>query len=66
MAKKLTYTCYVGGKPVDKLTPEQLDSMADRIGKAMSIYYAAHTEEYRALLAADKEPKSGAGATGVV
>ena len=59
MPKKITYTCYVGGKQVDKLTPEQVESMAARIGEAMSIYYAAHPDEYKALLAGNKSGKSG-------
>lgn len=49
MAKKektLTCTFFVGGKQVDKLTPEQIDRMAERIGEAMSIYYTAHPQEY--------------------
>jgi hypothetical protein len=47
MAKKeLTCTFFVGGKPVDKLTPEQLDRMAEKLGAAMSVYYTAHPEEY--------------------
>ena len=44
--EKLTCTFFVGGTPVDKLTPEQLDKMAERIGEAMSTYYTAHPEEY--------------------
>ena len=49
MAKKektLTCTFFVGGRPVDKLTPEQIDRMAERIGEALSIYYTAHPQEY--------------------
>lgn len=47
MAKKeLTCTFFVGGKPVEKLTAEQLDRMAERLGAAMSVYYTAHPEEY--------------------
>ena len=46
-AQQLTYTFYIGGKPVDELTPEQLGRMAERIGEAMSTYYTAHPEEYR-------------------
>ncbi len=49
MAKRnqtLTCTFYVGGVQVDKLTPEQLDKMSERLGKAMSTYYTAHPEEY--------------------
>lgn len=55
MAKKqLTYSFYIGGKPVDELTPEQMDRMAERIGKAMSTYYTAHPDEYCKIVAADK------------
>lgn len=49
MAKKektLTCTFFVGGKQVDKLTPEQIDRMANKIGEALSIYYTAHPQEY--------------------
>ena len=49
MAKRnqtLTCTFYVGGVQVDKLTPEQLDRMAEKLGAAMSIYYTAHPAEY--------------------
>ena len=47
--KKLTCTFYVNGVQVDKLTPEYLDKMAQRLGEAMSIYYTAHIEEYKLL-----------------
>lgn len=47
--KKLTYSLFVGGQPVDKLTPEQLDKMAARIGEAMSLYFSAHPDEYRKI-----------------
>lgn len=59
MARKeqpLTCTFFVGGKPVDKLTPEQLDRMAERLGEVMSTYYTAHPEEYRKLKT-EREPK---------
>jgi hypothetical protein len=46
---KLTVTFHVGGKQVDKLTEEQLEKMAQRVGEAMSIYYTAHPDEYRQL-----------------
>ena len=60
MAKKqLTYSFYIGGKPVDELTPEQMDRMAERIGKAMSTYYTAHPDEYRRIITNDKAPKTG-------
>ena len=48
MAKqqKLTYTFYVGGVQVEKLTPEQTKRMAERIGETMSLYYSRHMDEY--------------------
>jgi hypothetical protein len=46
---KLTVTFHIGGKQVDKLTDEQLEKMAQRVGEAMSIYYTAHPDEYRQL-----------------
>lgn len=47
--KPLTCTFFVGGKPIDRLTPEQLDRMAERLGEAMSTYYTAHPDEYRKI-----------------
>lgn len=47
--KLLTCTFFVGGKQVDRLTPEQLDKMAQRLGEVMSKYYTAHPEEYKML-----------------
>ena len=55
--QKLTYTIYVGGKPVDQLTPEQLDRMAQRIGEAMSTYYTAHPDEYRKIASKNNHDK---------
>ena len=51
MAKQqqLTYSFYVGGVKVDKLTPEQLDRMSERLSKSMSEYYTQHPDEYRKL-----------------
>ena len=49
MARKgqeLTYTFFVGGVQVDKLTPEQLDKMSERLSKSMSLYYTNHMDEY--------------------
>ena len=46
---KLTVTLHIGGKQVDKLTPEQCERMAQRLSEAMSIYYTAHPEEYAKL-----------------
>ncbi len=52
--QKLTYTFYLGGKQVDRLPPEYLDKMAERLGETMSIYYTKHPDEYRTLLASEK------------
>ena len=52
MARKvqeLTCTFYVGGKQVDKLSPEHLDKMSQRLGEVMSFYYTANIEEYRKI-----------------
>lgn len=47
--QKLTCTFFVGGKQVDKLSPEYLDKMAQRLGEVMSIYYTQHPQEYKQL-----------------
>lgn len=47
--QKLTCTFFVGGKQVEKLSPEYLDKMAQRLGDVMSIYYTAHLDEYKQL-----------------
>lgn len=49
MAKqqKLTYSFYVGGVQVEKLTPEQTKRMTERLSETMSLYYTAHPDEYK-------------------
>ena len=47
--KQLTVTFFIGGKQVDKLTSEQSEKLAQRMAKAMSIYYTAHPDEYQKL-----------------
>jgi hypothetical protein len=47
--KKLTVTLHIGGKQVDKLTPEQCERMAERLSETMSLYYSNHPEEYREI-----------------
>lgn len=47
--KKLTVTLHIGGKQVDKLTPEQCERMAERLSETMSLYYTANPEEYREI-----------------
>lgn len=46
---KLTFTLHVGGKQVDKLTPEQSENIAKRLSEAMSLYYTANPEEFQKL-----------------
>lgn len=55
--KPLTCTFFVGGKPIERLTPEQLDRMAERIGEVMSSYYSNHVDEYRNLRSDKKTRK---------
>ena len=45
--QKLTCTFYVGDKQIDRLSPEQIDKISQKLGEVMSIYYTAHSEEYR-------------------
>lgn len=47
--KKLTCTFFVNGVQVDKLSPEHLDKMAQRLGEVMSLYYTANIQEYKQL-----------------
>ena len=47
--KELTVTLFVGGKQIDTLTPEQKESMAQRLSKTMSSYYTAHIDEYKKI-----------------
>ena len=46
MNKPLTVTLHIGGKQIDKLSAEQVEKMAQNLGKAMSHYYSAHIEEF--------------------
>lgn len=47
--KKLTVTLHIGGKQVDKLTPEQAERMAQRLNETMSLYYTANPTEYQQI-----------------
>lgn len=47
--KKLTVTLHIGGKQVEKLTPEQCERMAERLSETMSLYYTANPAEYSQL-----------------
>ena len=44
--KKITCTFFVGGQQVDKLSPEQCERMAKRVGETLSAYYSSHINEY--------------------
>ncbi len=55
--KPLTCTFFVGGKPIERLTTEQLDRMAERLGEAMSSYYSRHIDEYQNLKSNEKTGK---------
>ena len=49
MNKPLTVTLHIGGKQVDKLTPEQCEQMAQRLTEPMSLYYSNHLDEYQKI-----------------
>lgn len=46
---KLTVTLHIGGKQVDKLTPEQCERIAQKFSEVTSLYYTAHPDEYAKL-----------------
>ena len=56
--KALTCTFFVGGEPVEKLRPEQLDKMAQRIGETLSMYYTSHPEEYKNIKTEPRQKKA--------
>lgn len=49
MSKPLTVTLHIGGKQVDKLTPEQMERIAQRMSEVTSRYYSNHPEEFKKL-----------------
>ena len=49
MSKPLTVTLHIGGKQVDKLTEEQLETLSKKVGDVMSTYYTAHQDEYKKI-----------------
>ena len=49
MGKLLTVTLHIGGKQVDKLTSEQCERMAQKVGETLSRYYSLHPEEFAKL-----------------
>ena len=48
-AQTLTCTFYVGRERVEKLTDDQVNRMAQKIGEAMSSYFTAHPDEYQKI-----------------
>lgn len=53
--KPLTFTLHIGDQQIEKLTEEQLNIMAERLSKAMSLYYANHPDEYELLTSEEEE-----------
>lgn len=49
--KPLTFTLYIGGKQVDRLTEEQSEKIAQKLSEAMSLYYTAHPDEFKKIKA---------------
>lgn len=49
MNKPLTVTLYIGGKQVERLTPEQSERIAQRLSEATSLYYTNHPEEFKKI-----------------
>lgn len=47
--KKITVTLHIGGEQVEKLTPEQVQKIADRLSESMSEYYTARPEEFKRM-----------------
>ena len=47
--KGLTVSLFIGDKPIETLTTEQRERMAERLSKTMSIYYSSHPSEYNQL-----------------
>jgi hypothetical protein len=47
--KPLTVTLHIGGKQVDRLTDEQCEKLAQKVGETMSTYYTAHPDEFKKI-----------------
>ena len=47
--KEITVTLHIGEVQVEKLTPEQVQKIADRLSESMSEYYTVHPEEFRKI-----------------
>ncbi len=46
---RLTVTLHIGGMQVEKLTPEQVQRIADRLSESMSEYYSNHITEFQKI-----------------
>lgn len=58
--KPLTVTLHVGDQEIERLSDEQLEAMATRLGETMSTYYTAHPEEYKKIKGGRKNANSNA------
>ena len=56
--KPLTVKFYLNGEPVDRLTPETIESMMKRVSERMSQYYTLHLDEFQILLDAEERKKA--------
>ena len=48
--KEITVTLHIGGEQVEKLTPGQVQKIADRLYESMSEYYTVHPEEFKKII----------------
>ena len=53
--KPLTVTLHVGSQEIERLSDEQLEAMATRLGETMSTYYTAHPDEYKKIKGGKKK-----------
>ena len=53
--KPLTVTLYYNGVQVETLPEEAKNNISERLTRAMSTYYTAHPDQYRALCEADEK-----------
>lgn len=53
-SKPLTVSLYIGGKKIERLTEEECARQAAAASAALSLYYAAHPEEFEKLQADDE------------
>ncbi len=51
--KEITASFYIGDKKVDKLPEDYKEKMSQRLSETMSIYYAAHPDQFRRLCESD-------------